>query len=341
MDETHDSGSKRYLFIEFLRPIAAILILNSHFDSLYPISAMATGGSIGNSIFFAVSGFCLCPIKDNFTKWMGKRIAKLYVPTIIMALVSTMLSRGVQELNTFLEFIYTFIWPTNYWFVGAIALFYLLYYIFDFINSNKKFAVLFAIICIIYFIYYSFLDTSSWVIEANGISSVEGCFKLIYYFSIMMMGKWFRVNINYKFTHTKTYFSMAVLSFISIYAFKYLMTKYSVLFRFQFLNHVSTFLLIIFIFMLGLSLETSFKKISTKCLNLLKIIGNITLEMYLVQFIIIDLISKMEYLIFPINAFLALLLVFFMAYILKVLSKALIDAFTKNISCMCNNKMRG
>ena len=50
-------------FVIYLKALATILITNSHFDTIYPISQLSMGGSIGNSIFFWVSGFCLSNIK--------------------------------------------------------------------------------------------------------------------------------------------------------------------------------------------------------------------------------------------------------------------------------------
>ena len=52
-------------FVIYLKALATILITNSHFDTIYPISQLSMGGSIGNSIFCWVSGFCLSNIKSR------------------------------------------------------------------------------------------------------------------------------------------------------------------------------------------------------------------------------------------------------------------------------------
>ena len=52
-------------FVIYLKALATMLITNSHFDTIYPISQLSMGGSIGNSIFFWVSGFCLSNIKSR------------------------------------------------------------------------------------------------------------------------------------------------------------------------------------------------------------------------------------------------------------------------------------
>lgn len=51
---------ERNISIDILKCIAAILITNSHMDSLYgQYSILATGGAIGDVLFFFCSGFTL------------------------------------------------------------------------------------------------------------------------------------------------------------------------------------------------------------------------------------------------------------------------------------------
>ena len=48
-----------FSFVVYIKSLACLLITNSHFNRIWPISAMATGGAIGNALFFMVAGFCL------------------------------------------------------------------------------------------------------------------------------------------------------------------------------------------------------------------------------------------------------------------------------------------
>ena len=51
------STTKRhYEFLNLLRVFAVFLVFNSHCDALYPVSALATGGAMGNALFFVISG---------------------------------------------------------------------------------------------------------------------------------------------------------------------------------------------------------------------------------------------------------------------------------------------
>ena len=184
----------KFYFIDYVRAFAAIIIINSHFDSLYPVPVLATGGAIGNALFFAVSGFCLWPIKNRFGSWYAEKIIRLYIPTLIMTLISIVLGTYSLSLQ---EYIFIFIWPTLFWFIGAIILFYPLYYFIQGVKKNWHFALLFFILFIVYFLYYFLLlDTSVWTIESGKIYTVNGFFRLIYYFVVMMIGKYFRINVN-------------------------------------------------------------------------------------------------------------------------------------------------
>ena len=77
----------KLLSISFLRTFAALIIINSHCGSLYPISALAKGGALGNSLFFLMSGFLLYPLKLGFSEWIKKRYIRLYIPIFFLGLI--------------------------------------------------------------------------------------------------------------------------------------------------------------------------------------------------------------------------------------------------------------
>ena len=316
---------KRYVLLDFFKAFAALIIINSHFDTLYPIKALATGGAIGNALFFGISGFLLFPIKKDFKEWIFPKLLSLYIPMFPLAIIM-ILTIKKESLNK-LGVIGCLIWPTVYWFIGAIIFFYLLYYLLRNIKNDNQFYIFFAVLIIIYSIYYTFiLDTSNWVIETSGLENKEGFFKLIYYFAIMMIGKWFRINENKSFIRKKFYICGVIISFISIYFVKWLMDKKSFFYHFQFLNQVSIVFLVIFIFMLFLSLKDTTFIQNKKLINISNFLGKHTLEMYLTQFIII---SYCEKIIFPINIIFAFILIIFTSYILKKYSTYVIKNILK------------
>lgn len=82
-------------FIIYLKAIATMLITNSHFDTIYPISQLSMGGSIGNSVFFWVSGYCLANIKTRGSiavdgvSWYLHRLWRIYLPCVVAVLINT------------------------------------------------------------------------------------------------------------------------------------------------------------------------------------------------------------------------------------------------------------
>ena len=305
---------KIYNFIYYFRIIAAILIMNSHYDELYPVQALATGGAIGNALFFAVSGFCLYPIDNSFGKWITKKIVRIYVPTILMTAIATLTyySFTPSIINVF----NVFFWPTIFWFIGAIVLFYVLFYLLNRIRTNRQYIIFLIVLSIFYIGYYLSLDTSVWIIESNGLLSIEGCFKLIYYFTIMMIGKWFRIHCKDKFIKTKFYILQAIVAFFSLYGGKFLFSKITFLMHFQFLNQLSIIWMIIALFLAALSVEEKIKRHKA-----VVFMSKFTLEIYLVQFLVIH---YMKGIVFPVNVILTTLLIIVLAWLLNGISSWII-----------------
>lgn len=72
-------------FIIVLKVLACFLITNSHCRDIYPWYFLAIGGGFGNSIFFAVSGYCLAVIGQEFGAWYRKRCKRL-IPALALAI---------------------------------------------------------------------------------------------------------------------------------------------------------------------------------------------------------------------------------------------------------------
>lgn len=307
--------NNRFFFADILKALAALIIVNSHFDSLYPIPALATGGAIGNAIFFAVSGFLLFPIKQSAGEWMKKKLINIYIPLVPMTVISLFTVKYGVLTKT--NIVAVFVWPTIYWFAGAIILFYILYYLLRRVISHKAFATTFSILVIIYFAYYILLlDTSDWVVESGGLSSIEGCFKLIYYFMAMMIGKWFKVNSNRPFLHKRVYLLHSIISFGAIYAVKFLMVRVPAFYSVQFLNQFCILWLVCSVFCFMISYEPLLREKITGRRGINAVIcflGSHTLEMYLVQFIVIDCCAELS---FPVNTLAAMTLIIGAAHLL-------------------------
>lgn len=301
--------AERLFNIDFLKAIAVFLIINSHLDSLYPTSAIATGGALGNGLFFMVSGFLIRKKRKDII-FLLKSVIRIYFPMYIVYFVSSM-QRGCFEKVSFRKFV----WPTNYWFIGAIVLFYICYSLLDRIGVFYHFSIFIASSILIYFLWYVFfLDTSTWVVEKAGLGDIDSSFKLVYYFTIMMLGgyavdslKTKKIGYNYNI--------IWIISVIVMYYSKFLMMKYPEMMKYQFISQICVLLFSYYIFVSSFYWSNLGKLSDNIVLCLLIItISETSLECYLVQFSIIDLFKNV---VFPLNVFSAVLLIFFSGILLK------------------------
>ena len=113
-------------YVTVLRALAACLITNAHYTGIYPVEIIANGGLLGDVIFFAVSGFCLCHPKKAFPVWYGKRIVRCYLPVAIITAIYFAL--GWYDASSH-SVLWWFVYPTNYHFVSSIIILYVPYYI--------------------------------------------------------------------------------------------------------------------------------------------------------------------------------------------------------------------
>lgn len=300
-------------FINYLRVIATVLITNSHYANIWPISAMASGGLLGNIIFFAASGFCLYKIKDNFGKWFLKRFLRIYPVMILFTLLMWLVGPYSQYDTTWL-----FLFPTHYVFIVWIMACYVVYYFVAYFQNkypNKKimeFTLLGVLVAYIA-VYAIFIDKSAYVID-----QVEQPFILFLYFTSMLLGALLR-KYKEKFARLKWYtVVLAVLSVGIYFASKFVFDRYSNLAFLQIINQFIILLALFFIFTTFMGLETKLQKLNGKWKSVVKFIAGLTLHIYIVQYVII---GWFYHLVFPLNFFVVTALILVMATALYFVEK--------------------
>ncbi len=302
--------TKYYFYIDFLKTVAVLLIINSHMDPIYPYKFLATGGALGNALFFAASGFLMSGKEKNGMFWK-KFSMRIYIPLILVNLI--------YAYNPDKGLIEQFIWPTNFWFIGAIVLFYILFYAFEKMNLFIHYKMIFFFLAFIYVVVYVFLlDTDNWVIETPGLYNVESCFKLIYYFGIMIMGGVIRKK---EFTYKEQQLSIVgwMVSLILLYMSKYFIVAHKEFMCLQFLNQLFTFSFATSFFIWATKINGEWEMRGRKHINkIIKNISAISLELYLVQFPIILVCGKS--LFFPISAIAAVVAIVIAAKTLRIIS---------------------
>ncbi len=309
----------KLFFIDLMKVVGIILILNSHLDAVYPIPALATGGALGNSLFFITSGYLFAG-RERSLKWIGKQLLKIYFSAEIALLF---FCRG--DIN---NFFLGYIWPTYYWFIGAIVLFYVLFFLLNKIHVLRHYRTFMLLGVVLYFsCYLCLLDTSVWVVEADGLTSIEGCFKLIYYFMIMVTGGYFRIT---KVPDCPDRFMpvLCVLSVVLLYFTKCMFHVIPGFIRWQFLNQL-------FVFSFSVSLLLILKKkhvtgnrpengIGLLIKRTARAVSGYSLEIYLVQFEMISLAQKYN-VIFPANLLLLLAMTAATSFLLNWCRKWILD----------------
>lgn len=104
-------------FINIMRILGTILITNSHYERVWSVGALATGGTLGNVLFFFVAGYCLSQKKWG-VKYFASKFIKLYTPIFLVQFVCMVI--GIYSFSNIKEMLSICVFPTNYWFFPCI-----------------------------------------------------------------------------------------------------------------------------------------------------------------------------------------------------------------------------
>lgn len=185
---------QRDISIDILKFIAALVITNSHMELLYgKYSALATGGAIGDVLFFFASGFTLFLGRmGRFDNWYKRRINRIYPTVFAWAALSALC------FNLHHDMVYTLIHGGG-WFVSCIMIYYVILYLIRWLMLDKlKWA--FALTAIIVTAWY-FIMNPPFGFNIYG----NTYFKWGHYFLFMLLGASLGIcnKENWKFNFAK------------------------------------------------------------------------------------------------------------------------------------------
>ena len=308
------TDKKRYALLDVLRTLAILLVLNSHFDPLYPIPALATGGAVGNGLFFILSGYCLT-LRPTFLRHMGIRTLRLYPGVLISVFVQLLI--GMKEITNVTSAFSQLIWPTAFWFVGAIILFDALLYWLNKLNFTDHFGLFSLAMAALYTAaYLLFVDKTVWSVEDPGLRTPQQCFKLIYCFYIYALGYTLKIRGIPAWTqrHTPLLISLTTGLFLFSFGFKLILNRFPSTMPLQFLTQISIIGFTSYAVCSALILEEWWMRVTTPRLRRgIAMFSSISLEMYLVQFPFISICSSLP---FPMNVAVIIPLVVICAFVL-------------------------
>lgn len=312
-------------FITLLRAVAACIITNSHYTGIYPIELIANGGLIGDILFFAVSGYCLANIKTNFFSWYGKRIWRIYPPVIIITVVYFLIGLyNLQEI-TLRSLVSWLLYPTNYHFVASIIVLYIPFYFVLKIGWLKKhIPLIMGIVAVIWMVvYWAFYDRDTYHID----NVYEPMIRFLF-FESMLLGACFKQVDLKNLQNPKWYYYVGlVICFVLYFFSKLLFSKYETISQYQFLNQIFIFALLFFVFRVFSGLECKLEKIPIWIKKFITLIADMTLEIYVVQYAIIDKLRDFSR--FPVNWIVLTGTIFVAAFLLHNICKTIYNITDK------------
>lgn len=315
-----------------LKVLAMFLIINSHSDALFPskLSFFATGGAIGNGLFFLISGY-LFRIKGNLFAQIINRIKRLYVPTYIITLLLIILGKIPEER---LRVIHLFIWPTEYWFVSSLLVFSIILIISgksDLYRNRLKFGLFTLLLLLFNIIVYIFFVTGkeTWIVEDFRLPG-EIPFKIIYCFFSFSLGYYLKnISLSNNYSTKKKVVNL-IVSLLFFAGFKALLKKAVIPMQLQIISQLVTVYVVYWVFVCVMDSEminawlTKRKKLS----GVLYKASTLTLEAYLLQFVIIDIVSQRK-MLFPLNYVVSTILIILFAIAFHVLLEVLFHALDR------------
>lgn len=283
-------------YVTILRALAACIITNSHYTGVYPTDLIASGGLLGDVLFFAISGFCLFHIHDRFPKWYGKRLLRVYPAAFICTAVGLLL--GVWHSGTVLGYLQLFFFPKTYHFVTSIVLLYVVYYAIMRIETLRSHipAVLAVVAAIQLLVYLFIYDRSYYHID-----TVREPMIRFLYLEAMLIGAQFRLKDSvYRNKRAVVPFVCMLAACVLYFASKLFFTKAADFSDLQILNQYILLLLLFFVFRTAAGLDAVLCKLPKWVKRGIEFLSGLTLEIYLVQIILIGII-KSYVTVFPLN----------------------------------------
>lgn len=331
----------------FLRFVAIVLVINSHMDEFYPYPWLATGGAIGNSLFFMLSAYGLLmseqSYKQSFTEYYVKRVKRIYpavwinivcliIPTTILYYFTSPYWYEVMltEFNfgqplLFMSVI--FYPPPAFWFLDALMLFYILGFLFLKNYSPRKLIVGLSLLLVFYVAsYLRFSDYSSLVIESTL------SFKMIFYAMVFLSGIYFAsIDCEIVYQGKRDYFVLLAL-LLAIYGHKILMLK-GATGEFQFIEQMLIFPLLYYFIKISKSPFILYRVMKPSVVSgFISVVAAMTLELYMshgaLRILIHQYVPQ-----FPANVIVHLLLTLSISYGLYKLSQyILVVLLNKSLS---------
>lgn len=309
--------------IELLKAFAAIMVLNSHMDTMYgEYSFLATGGAIGDALFFFCSGYTLfMGGGGSFLNWYKRRIRRIYPTVLVMSLIG-----ATYDMTNIHYSIVTDV--GSGWFISCIFIYYVLLYPVRMYMSNRLGLALLMAISVIPVWYLSL------GVEVNSAGNIYGAtyFKWCFFFMFMLLGaicgtKSMVKNQNdSKINNSSLWNGVGLLGSLALFYVIYILTQTPEREAIQLLSLVPLTGICYFSW-LFCNTSSMIKLANSRYVgSTILFVGGLCLEIYLVQGLVFT--TSLNHW-FPLNIPIIMIGVIIGAYVVRCLSRALLQTFEK------------
>lgn len=278
----------------------------------HPYEILATGGAIGDVLFFFCSGFTLFLGKmRRFDNWYKRRINRIYPTVIAYALIGSFLLGHSNDIKHVVLL-------GGGWFVSCIMLYYIVFY---FIRkfAMDKLEYVFVATSLIIIVYYLLMN------RPDGFDMYGNTyFKWVHYFLFMLLGAMLGISQkkrNYRFIVD---FLKLMGCIILYYGYLFIGRKISLVEDLQILSLIPLLGITFYFYKICNSkfmYHLYEKKISG---FIIRFIGGLCLEIYLIQGALLS--SKMNS-IFPLNIPIMFIIITVAAYFLRSVARFFTQTF--------------
>lgn len=315
---------ERNVGIDILKFLAVLLITNSHMALLYgKYSALATGGTLGNVLFFFCSGFTLFlkpfdSVRD-FPNWYKHRINRIYPAVLAIAIVRCTFFDAHRDINWI-------ILHGGRWFVTYIMVYYVFIYFIG-LYCRKKIIHVMALIAAVTCIWFFSMDRP-FPFSMYGDERIYLTWPL--YFIFMLFGAKMGMMSQSRSTWlqaTGPQWRNLTLGVLSVVAFYVMCGVTERIERVAFLHIFSFIPLLLFIYFIYLWGNGRFVRsiYNGKVGNfVIRFVGGLCLEVYLIQNSLLT--DKLNFL-FPLNILIFFVIVVIAAYLLRCLARLISQTF--------------
>ena len=307
---------EKNLSLELIKFIAVITVANHWMSPLYvKWGFLATGGAIGDVLFFFASGYTLFLGRfGRFDNWYKRRIKRIY-PSVI-AFAAILSCAGISEMT-----VKEIIMGGALWFIACIMIYYvILYFVRKFAESKPL--IPFVISSLIIVCWYLMEDSSKMFMYGGTY------FKWGHYFLFMLLGAYLgNKTIELKSKPKRDSF-MLILSIILFYGIQLLAGRFEIAAHLQIFSLLPLIGVVLSLYKLCCADQMN-KMMRSKFGYCIRLVSGLCLEIYIVNSLVIQFMTGKLENVFPLNLIVTFVMIVTLAYLTRCLARIFSQIFEK------------